>query len=123
MLLRVTTLVSFAVVGWAWWLHLSVHAEASHASTRVRRSFWLFALATLILAIGQVALFQYYAFTQEVGFRIDSRLGVVTVATGITVVGYVLVAAGFWLASRARLTTADVAPSDQPTPTEALAES
>lgn len=123
MILRVTTLVSFAVVGGAWWLHLSVHGEASHANPRGRRSFWLFALATLILAIGEVALFQYYAFTPEVGFRIDSRLGVLTVATGITVVGYVVVATGFWLASRARMDTADVVPSDQPTSAESLAES
>jgi hypothetical protein len=99
-ILRMATLASFAVVGWAWWLHLGCFAGEPNITYRRRQSFGLFSLAALILAIGQISLAWYYASAQLGGFQWASRLSVLTVATGLTAIGYLVVTAGFWLTTR-----------------------
>jgi hypothetical protein len=111
MILRISTTISFAVVGWAWWLHLDDAGTGPPGDPR-GRSFWLFALAAVVLAIGQISLFWYYVFPPAGALRIFSPLSVVTLATGLTVVGYVLVAAGFWLATRRTRQSVEVTSSD-----------
>lgn|GEM_PF-2791297 len=96
-------MISFGVVGWDWGLHLDDTGGGLRSGHRRMRSFWLFALAAIILAIGQISLFWYYTFARVGGFQFHSRLGVVAVATGVTAVGYLLVATRFCLQTRPRL--------------------
>ena len=105
------TVISFALLGWAWWSYLN--AVESISTPQVRRSLRMFAAVSGLLAVGNVALMRdlfanlvhysgYEALLKELYHLPDGRplyKGMV-----VSVIGFCVVAVGFWWASRASTT-------------------
>jgi uncharacterized membrane protein len=107
------TVVNFALLGWAWWTHLNALQSTSTLRPQMRRSFRIFAAAAGVLAVGYVALIRdivanavhysgYQVLLTELYHLPDGHplyKGMV-----LTVIGFCIVAVGFWWASRTSTT-------------------
>ncbi|MCL4445625.1 MAG: hypothetical protein M1134_01940 [Actinobacteria bacterium] len=83
--------VGWGMLGWAWWSAIGKLAMFSTANRRVRPAFRCFAIASGVMAVGNLALLlQVLAGVPGVnGFALET-------STSIAVVGLAFVAIGFW---------------------------
>ena len=100
--LHVSTSVSFAILGGAWWAFLGVLQSSPVPSARLRTPMLLFAIGTGVLVVGELALLHYYLTPPGWGTsHLDTRFWVIVESVSLSAAGYLVVVGGFWWASRA----------------------
>ncbi|MCL4446573.1 MAG: hypothetical protein M1134_06890 [Actinobacteria bacterium] len=92
--LEVAVLVSWGMIGWAWWSSIEGLGASLPAKDRLRVSFRYFAIASGVMAVVNMVFIP----TAASPFPGWSNVGVLTNCV-IDAVGYVMVAVGFWRAS------------------------
>jgi hypothetical protein len=96
---RIAVSLSFVILGAAWWGYLRT-AKPDPANLAIFcRSLWLFALASLVLATGNIAVVMFEVSPPGATFTIENTQGAVACGTATVVLGYLVVAAGFGMAS------------------------
>ena len=105
----IATVISFTLLGWAWWSLLAAYPSTPNPHPWIRASLRAFATAAAVLAVGYVALIRDVTAdtVQTHGYFILIR-GIYEFPDGrpvykglvLTVIGFCVVAIGFWWASR-----------------------
>jgi hypothetical protein len=102
----VATVLSYALLGLAWWSYIAVLRSTPNVSTKMRWPLWLFALSSAVLALGYFAVARLIFNVKHHNIPNVAHSAAQVAGLGICVAGLIVVTLGFVWAGQTSGSTA-----------------